>query len=192
MRHIIVRAVNAVYRGLFAKSRGQWRVAHSSSVYAWRVKLKKGCAVTIGERSSVSATICFDREDATVEIGQGTFLGNSLLVSAGRISIGDGVLISWGVTIVDHNSHSLKWVDRQKDLDNWRLGRKDWQQIVVSPVVIEDRVWIGFNAIVLKGVTIGEGAIVGAGSVVTRDVPPNTIVAGNPARVIRELQPDER
>lgn len=192
MHHIVIRAANAVYRSLFSRNHGEWQVARSSSVYAWRVRLKKGCVVKIGGRSTVSATICFDKEDATVEIGHGTFLGNSLLVSAGRISIGDGVLISWGVTIVDHNSHSLKWVDRQKDLDNWRLGRKDWQQIVVSPVVIEDRVWIGFNAIVLKGVTIGEGAIVGAGSVVTRDVPPNTIVAGNPACVIRELQPDER
>lgn len=192
MHHKIVQAVNKVYRWLFSRSCGQWRVAKSSSVYAWRVRLQRGCVVSIGEQSSVSANICFDREDAIVEIGEGTFLGKSLLVSAGRISIGDGVLISWGVTIVDHNSHSLKWVDRQKDYYNWRLGRKDWKQVVVSPVVIGDRVWIGFNAIVLKGVTIGEGAIVGAGSVVTCDVPPHTIVAGNPARVIRELHPDER
>jgi acetyltransferase-like isoleucine patch superfamily enzyme len=62
----------------------------------------------------------------------------------------------------------------------------------MKPVKINDRVWIGFNSIILKGVTIGEGGIVGAGSVVTKDVPPYTIVAGNPARVIREIPIDER
>ncbi|MBV8923397.1 DapH/DapD/GlmU-related protein, partial [Bradyrhizobium sp.] len=56
-----------------------------------------------------------------------------------------------------------------------------------APVVIADKVWIGFNASILKGVTIGEGAVVGACSVVTRDVPPFAVVAGNPARVIRTL-----
>lgn len=192
MRHNIIRAANTIYRSLFARNCGRWLVSASSTVYAWRIKLKKKCLINIAEQSSVSATICFDREGATVEIGRGTFLGKSLLVCAGRISIGNDVLISWGVTIVDHNSHSLKWVDRKKDLGDWRLGKKDWQQVVVSPVVIGDRAWIGFNAIVLKGVTIGEGAIIGAGSVVTQDVPPYTIVGGNPARVIRELRPDER
>jgi galactoside O-acetyltransferase len=64
--------------------------------------------------------------------------------------------------------------------------------VIRKPVKIEDKVWIGFNSIILKGVTVGEGAIVGAGSVVTKDVPPYTIVAGNPARIIRELTPEER
>jgi acetyltransferase-like isoleucine patch superfamily enzyme len=58
--------------------------------------------------------------------------------------------------------------------------------------MISDFVWIGANVIILKGVTIGEGAIVGAGSVVTKDVPPYTIVAGNPARIIREIPENER
>jgi galactoside O-acetyltransferase len=62
----------------------------------------------------------------------------------------------------------------------------------LAPVKIQDKVWIGFNAIVLKGVTIGEGAVVGAGAVVTRNVPAYTVVAGNPARPIRELTPSER
>ena len=60
-----------------------------------------------------------------------------------------------------------------------------------APIVIGDKVWIGANATVLPGVTIGKGAIVAAGAVVTRDVPPNTIVAGVPARVVREIRPGE-
>jgi galactoside O-acetyltransferase len=95
--------------------------------------------------------------------------------------------MSWGATIVDHNSHSLNWDIRNRDVEDWASGRKDWTGVLRKPVIIGKRVWIGFNAIVLKGVTIGEGAVIGAGSVVTRDVPPYCIVAGNPARIVREM-----
>lgn len=72
------------------------------------------------------------------------------------------------------------------------IGYKDWIHVKICPVKICNKVWIGFNSIILKGVTIGEGSIVGAGSVVTKDVPPWTIVAGNPARIIREIPENER
>lgn len=70
---------------------------------------------------------------------------------------------------------------------NFYRGEKCWDAVTVRPVVIRDKVWLGFNVIVLKGVTIGEGSVVAAGSVVTRDVPDFTLVAGNPARFIRSL-----
>jgi len=95
--------------------------------------------------------------------------------------------MSWGITISDHDSHSVEWQHRQDDVLQWCEGRKDWTHVAHAPVVIANKVWIGFNASILKGVTIGEGAIVGACSVVTRDVPPFSIVAGNPARVVRTL-----
>ena len=100
-------------------------------------------------------------------------------------------MISWGVTIVDHNSHAINWSGRKNDVLDWRHGIKRWEQVAVAPVHLRRRCWIGFNAIILKGVTVGEGSIVGAGSVVTKDVPPYTIVAGNPARVIRSLSGSE-
>ena len=78
------------------------------------------------------------------------------------------------------------------DVKEWIENRKDWSNVQITPVVICDRSWIGARSIILKGVTIGEGAIVGAGSVVTSDVPPWTIVGGNPARVIRALTDEER
>jgi galactoside O-acetyltransferase len=93
---------------------------------------------------------------------------------------------------VDHNSHAKRWASRENDVVAWAHGRKEWSEVIIKPVTISDRVWIGFNVIILKGVTIGEGAIVGAGSVVTKDVSPYTIVAGNPAQVIREIPLDER
>jgi galactoside O-acetyltransferase len=111
---------------------------------------------------------------------------------AERVEIGDDVMLSWGVTVVDHNSHSLVARERATDVEQWLRGRKDWTGIKIAPVEIRQRAWLGFNVAVLPGVVIGEGAIVGACAVVTRSVPAWTIVAGNPARVLRELTAEER
>ena len=106
--------------------------------------------------------------------------------------IGDDVLIAFDVLIMDHDSHSLVFDERRNDVQEWMRGKKDWSHVMMVPVIIKDKVWIGARATVLKGVTIGEGAVVGAGSVVVEDVPPWTLVAGNPARVIRALPREER
>ena len=160
---------------------------------AWRkIRFLDGCRLTIGSGSIVEAAVIFDRPGAAVRIGERTFIGASTLVCAEGIEVGDDVLVSWGCTIVDHNSHALGWKDRARDVGQWYEGRKDWTVVERAAVRIGNKAWIGFNAIVLKGVSIGEGAIVGAGAVVTRDVPAFTIVAGNPARPIRELEAHER
>jgi galactoside O-acetyltransferase len=147
--------------------------------------------VSIGEGSIVAARLCADRKESEIRIGRRTFVGRSTIVCATGITIGDDVLISWGCNIVDHDSHALLWKDRASDVRDWYAGSKDWSRVPCAPVVIGNRVWIGFNALVLKGVHIGDGAVVAAGSVVTRDVPAHTLVGGNPARVIRELANDE-
>ena len=165
---------------------------HSSSTFVTsRLQLKENCEINIDEQSQVEGSISFDKDNATIAIGKRVFMNGSL-IAAQKIEIGDDVLISWGVTIVDHNSHAISFSARSQDVVNWRLGKKDWTNVKIAPIKISNKVWIGFNSIILKGVTIGEGAIVGAGSVVTKDVPAWTIVAGNPARVIREIPEDER
>lgn len=105
------------------------------------------------------------------------------------IHIGSHVLISHLVDIHDTNAHSLDWaVRREESLELFENGRSIMHlDVINAPVIIEDDVWIGFKATILKGVTIGRGAIVAAGSVITKDVPPLTLVAGNPARIIRQL-----
>jgi acetyltransferase-like isoleucine patch superfamily enzyme len=110
-----------------------------------------------------------------------------MIAVAEEVEIGSYVLIAWGCCIVDHNSHSLDWRLRKDDTLGWIHDRKEWAHVKIKPIRIGDHAWIGFNSIILKGVTIGEGAVVAAGSVVTKDVPPFAVVAGNPARVIREL-----
>ncbi len=153
---------------------------------------KPNTVLRIGQGSIVEASICFDRDLASVEIGDRTYIGSSSIISASKIKIGDDVLISWGCTIVDHNSHSVDFKYRYQDVANWMFYKKNWEGVKSLPIVIENKAWLGFNTIILKGVTVGQGAIVAAGSVVTKDVPPFTIVGGNPARVIRKLSEDEK
>ncbi len=147
------------------------------------------CALTIGQGSNIECSICFERAGAKVTIGARTHLGGrTLLDCASEISIGDDVLVAFDTLIADHDSHSLVFSERQYDVRDWMNGRKDWSHVKMAPVRICDKAWIGARAIILKGVTIGEGAVIGAGSVVTKDVPAWCVAAGNPARVIRQVE----
>jgi acetyltransferase-like isoleucine patch superfamily enzyme len=152
--------------------------------------------VTIGERSLLSARIVFESRTGQVTIGKRAYIGDCSIICRDRVVLGDDVTIAWGVTLYDHNSHSLDWQQRRKVVDHFLNceGNSnpyidlDWTGVTSSPIVIEDRAWIGFNSVVLKGIRIGEGAVVGAGSVVTRDVPPYVVVGGNPATVIGRVE----
>lgn len=99
------------------------------------------------------------------------------ICAAERIAIGDRVTIGANCTIVDTDFHPLDPLARR-----WRPAEAH-----TAPVTIEDDVFIGMNCLILRGVTIGRNSVVGAGSVVTSDVPADVIAAGNPARVIRPL-----
>jgi len=157
-----------------------------------KISVKNGCKLNIGHNAMIEAGVYFDKENAQISIGDRTFIGASSIVCADTVNIGNDILIAWGCTIVDHNSHAIAWEQRKNDVLDWINGKKDWTNVATSPITIKDKAWIGFNSIILKGVTIGEGAIVGAGSVVTKDVPPYTVVAGNPARIIKELPVEGR
>lgn len=114
--------------------------------------------------------------DGGIEIGAHSYIGpNCTLFGAAGIEIGESALISPGVVITSHQ-HTYAHRDVEMRSQPLRFGR----------VVIERDVWIGANATILPGVRVGEGAVVGAGAVVTRDVPPRTVALGVPARVVRE------
>jgi len=122
-----------------------------------------------------------------ISIGSEAYIGDDVLISCSHeVEIGTQALIAHGVQIFDNNTHPTSWQDRELD---WRLintGRPDVRPAIAgAPVRIGAHAWIGFNSIIMKGVTIGERSIVAAGSVVTADVPPDAIVGGNPARVLR-------
>src|ERR1051326_2663931 len=118
----------------------------------------------------------------SIEIGDGTFIGHECSFGvAGLITIGRCCLLAARVSVRDFDGHPVDARDR-------REGRRAPRE-AIRPVMIGDDVWIGAGATILKGVRIGERAIVGAGAVVTADVPPDSVVAGNPARVIRSGAP---
>lgn len=109
--------------------------------------------------------------------------------AADSISIGKYVIISHDVYIYDNNNHPISSVEREKlSLSSFEDKYNSWYNSSISSINIEDNVWIGMNCIILKGVNIGKGAIVAAGSVVTKDVPAFSIVAGNPAKVVKIIK----
>lgn len=151
---------------------------------------KKGGMIKVGDGCVVSGVMITERENSLIDIGNNVFVGgNTIFDCVERISIEDDVLISYGCLIADSDNHNIHYEIRKNDLIDWvRDGGHDWATTITKPVHIGKGVWIGARAMVLKGVAIGEGAVVGAGSVVTRDVPSYTVVAGNPARVIKKIE----
>ena len=154
----------------------------------------------IGRQSLLNGRYVIENSNGKIEIGDRTFIGGGTFISINSIIVGNDVMFSWGCTVMDNDAHSLNWSDRVNDVLDWKKGieqnqigeYKNWSKVESAPIVIKDKCWIGFNSIILKGVTMGEGAIIGSGSVVTKDVPDWTIVAGNPAKIIREIPENER
>lgn len=148
--------------------------------------------LTIGKDSVIDGSI--NLENAEMKIGDRVLIneGTTFYCSNG-ITIGNDVMISWGCTIIDSNMHSTLSKERLKDTKNAReqiesntMGKNmNRSEIKSAPIEIKDKAWIGFNSIIMKGVTIGKGAIVGAGSVVVKDVPDYAVVGGNPAQIIK-------
>jgi len=152
--------------------------------------------VTVGDDTILGCQITFESGQGEIVIGNNVFLGSSQLICRTRIEIGDNVFMAWGGYIYDHDSHSTDYKEREKDitrqLEDYRSGKdfiasKNWDVVNSRPIKIGANAWIGMNCTILKGVTVGEGAIIGAGSVVTKDVPAWSIVAGNPAKVVKEI-----
>lgn len=160
----------------------------------FRVAPEQRVYVSIGSNSIINARFTFETQSGLINIGQNTYIGGAIIISRSKVDIGDDVIMAWDITLYDHDSHSIYWDKRKNDVgqcyhDFLNQGNmiinKDWANVITKPIKIENKVWIGFGVTILKGVTIGEGAVVGAKSVVTKDVPPYAVVAGNPARVIK-------
>ncbi len=153
--------------------------------------------VTIGERGLIKAQFTFESQQGEVHIGNNTHIGGAQFICKTRIDVGNDVTMAWGITLYDHDSHSTNWEYRQHDNEQCykdlietgnNIARKDWSHVNSAPIKIEDKVWIGMDVLILKGVTIGEGCVVAARSVVTKNTPPYSLIAGNPARVVKSLK----
>jgi Acetyltransferase (isoleucine patch superfamily) len=146
-------------------------------------------AIIVGANTIVAGELVTFGHGGEIEIGECCYIGAGTRIwSAKRITIGDRVLVAHNVNIHDTNSHPLDARERhQHFMEIAKRGHpRDIDNIKSQTVVIEDDVWIGFNTIVLKGVTIGAGSIIAAGSIVDKDVPPNSLFITN--NVIRKLK----
>src|SRR5215470_8416255 len=146
-------------------------------------------AVIIGKHVSCYAGCSFSiGQNGQCTIGDFTLLNGALIMAEEKISIGSHCLISWNVGIADSDFHPLQPAQRLIDahaLAPFYKDRPARPKLETRPVKIGNNVWIGMHAIILKGVAIGENSVVAAGAVVTKSVPANTVVAGNPATVVK-------
>lgn len=143
--------------------------------------------LVIGNNTCVRGTIVLYQRESKVVLGNDVYIGPSTLIECvSKISIGNNVLISTNCNVIDTNSHSLHSEQRMDDTKDWQKGLryKNWKLVQSKEVLIDDKCWIGLRSIILKGVHLGEGTIVAAGSVVTKNTTPFTIVGGNPASII--------
>jgi acetyltransferase-like isoleucine patch superfamily enzyme len=146
--------------------------------------------VRIGRGASIYKSTMFDLgRSAKINIGAYALVHGARMICDDEIEIGDYALISWNVVLMDSYRFDASPTIRRAQLVQRARG-EEWLSLSQSkarPIRIGCKVWIGFDACVLPGVTIGDGAIIGARSVVIQDVPPYTIVAGNPAQVVRQI-----
>ena len=151
--------------------RGKHSVIHRSA----RMDTPPYRIFSLGDYSVVESFACINNAVGDVIIGDHTRIGlhNTII---GPVDIGSHVNLAQGITVtaLNHNfDDTNKWIDEQG--------------VSTNPVTIEDDVWIGANAVILPGVTIGEHCVVAAGAVVTKDVPPHSLVAGVPAKVMKQI-----
>ena len=151
--------------------RGRHAVIHRSA----RMDTPPYRKFSLGDYSVIESFSCINNAMGDVIIGDHTRVGlhNTII---GPVTIGDHVNLAQGITVTALN-HNFADTDK----------RIDEQGVSTIPVVIEDDIWIGANAVVLPGVTIGHHSVVAAGAVVTKDVPPHSLVAGVPAKIIKQI-----
>jgi acetyltransferase-like isoleucine patch superfamily enzyme len=150
--------------------------------------------IAIGGHSHIRGELMIFGHGGRISIGEWCYVGvGTRIWSAASIEIGNRVLISHSVNIFDNLTHPLKASERHEQARQiFTSGHPREISLDEKPIKIGDDAWIGACAMVLRGVSVGEGGVVAAGAVVTKDVPPYSVVAGNPAVVVRELSLDER
>ena len=154
-----------------------------------RFRSKQPDALRIGSHATMDGAHFAVGESGKISIGDYCYFTNAVLLCELELRIGDYVVIGWNATLADTDFHPLAPAERIADaLACSPLGQgRPRPKLARNPVVIEDDVWIGPNATILKGVRIGAGAWIEAGSLVTRAVPPRSRVLGNPAQIVGQV-----
>ena len=146
--------------------------------------------ILIGDNCDIRGELLIFGHGGEIIIGNYSFVGErSKIWSAKKITIGNRVLISHNVNIHDNNSHPIDSKLRHEDFKHIKtIGLQKQNNLNEQEITIEDDVWIGFNSTIMKGVKIGKGAIIGANTMVLKDVPDFAICVGNPMKIINKAQ----
>ena len=184
------------YEGELPENAKIEETAYVETSFSFRFfRSRQSPGVEFGRGASTYLGTMFDiGPQGRVKLGDYALVHGARIICDSEIVIGDHALISWNVVLMDTYRVPTDAAARRQELElvPQRELRMATAAVAARPVHIQANVWIGFESCVLPGVTIGEGSIVGARSVVASDVPPFTIVAGNPARIVRPLTPEER
>jgi len=154
-----------------------------------RFRSTRNPGLILGNRVRVYTWATFNVEPSgVIEVGDDSVLVGPVFMCAERITLGKRVVISYNVTVADCDFHHHDPKLRIQDaIANSPKGDRSKRPLLVTrPVIIEDDVWVGIGAILLKGVRIGKAARVGAGAVVANDVPAGVVVTGNPAKMVKK------
>jgi len=154
-----------------------------------RFHSRQNPALNIGTDCTLEGVHFAIGKDGHIEIGNYSYFTNAILLCELEIKIGSYVVIGWNTTIADTDFHPIAPAERIADaIACSPLGKNQTRpEIVRKKVIIEDDVWIGPNATILKGVCIGEGAFIEAGTLVVKDIPPRVRVIGNPAQIMGKV-----
>ena len=160
---------------------------------------KMGATMSFGQNVTVKSSfisnlvglysrtiICTRTSDASIEIGDNVGISGATIYARSSIKIGENTCIGGNVKILDNDFHPIEWEERNR-LMRSAVGPEENDLIPTKPIVIGKNCFIGCNSIILKGTVLGDGCVVGAGAVVSGKFPPNSVIVGNPGRVIRTL-----
>ncbi|MHC4323091.1 MAG: acyltransferase [Planctomycetota bacterium] len=190
--HLYLAFVRYIYVIFFRRKKGLSVGSKLKLVGIPMVDIRGNASVTIEDNVTLNSSnreyhvnmhspvkLYADKDDAKIHIGQNTRIHGTCLHAYKHIKIGDNCLIAANTQIFDGNGHDLSFDNTANRINT---------EGDAGPIIIEDDVWIGINCIILGGVTIGKGSVVGAGSIVTKSIPPFVVAAGNPAKVIKDIK----
>jgi acetyltransferase-like isoleucine patch superfamily enzyme len=187
MISFIIKSINEIKNYLAKKKINLF--GRDTKAYCWVFKRDNLSIINIGNNSLINGRLVTENKDSRIILGNNVFVGGKTIFDClQEINVSDNVLISYECILSDHDSHSIESKKREGDLYKFQFKKMNWDQVNSKPIFIKKNAWIGMRSIILKGVTVGEGSIVAAGSVVTKDVPDYTLVAGNPAIIKKRLK----
>lgn len=181
-------ALSLIYTVLIKWLYSNIKIGKGTIVYYKSSIVNLSGSVTIGKRCKIgvdnityhagmpfSTRLLVDKKDANITIGDNCRINGASIHAKNRISIGNNCVFASGISIMDSNGHEVFSKNRTTGED------------IPEPIVIGNNVWIGLNAVILKGTQIGDNSVVAAGSVIKGVFPNNSIIAGNPARKVRDI-----